>query len=435
MSKKETDRLQWFQQARFGMFIHWGLYSVAAGEWKGQKCGEWMLMSSDIPAEEYEKLAQKFNPEKYDADRWVSTAKAAGMKYLVITAKHHEGFCLFDTKHTDYNIVKASPYGRDPIKPLAQACKKHGVKLCIYYSVKDWHHPQYPREATARTKRHPEGFHSRPNPQADYLKYLDYMQEQLRELLTHYGPVGILWFDWGIMPEGDVYLKRAAKIGEMIGKLQPACLVNNRFGGIKGDYGTPEQRIPGGTQKQAFETCMTLNNSWGYAKHDRNWKDAATVVHNLVDIVQKGGNYLLNVGPTAQGVIPAEAVKIIKRVGRWLKVNGESVYGAGTGSIHTSWLEDIGAVTARTGRLYLHVLKWPADRKLFLYDFKKKRLLKAYLLADSKKKPLKAEVHSCSLTLHLPKSAPDPLDSVVTVEFKAVEKLGKKASSSKVKAN
>jgi alpha-L-fucosidase len=244
------------------------------------------------------------------------------------------------------------------------------------------------------------------------------MQEQLRELLTNYGPVGIIWFDWGIMPEGKAFLKRAARIGAMIRKLQPACLVNNRFDGIKGDYGTPEQRIPGGAQKQAFETCMTLNNSWGYSRNDHNWKDAAAVVRNLVDIVQKGGNYLLNVGPTAAGVIPAQAAKVLKRVGRWLKVNGESVYGAGTSTLHTSWLEDIGAVTARPGRCYLHVFKWPADRKLFLYDFKNKRFRRAFLLADPRKTALKAEVHSRSLTLHLPATAPDTLDSVVAVDWK-----------------
>lgn len=418
MKAKRVDRLAWFRKARFGMFIHWGLFSVPAGEWKGERHGEWMLFSANIPGREYEGLAKRLNPVKFDADKWVSLAKEAGMKYLVITTKHHEGFCMYDTKQTDYNIVKASPYGRDPIKDLARACRKHGITLCLYYSVKDWHHPEYPVEATWRTKQHPDGFHSFPNPKADYLKYLDYMQAQLRELLTNYGRVGIIWFDWGIMPDGAAYMKKAAEIGRMMRRLQPGCLVNNRFGGIKGDYGTPEQTIPGSVQREVFETCMTLNDSWGYSRQDHNWKDPAVVVHNLVDVVQKGGNYLLNVGPTAEGVIPVESVKILKRVGKWLKGNGESIYGAGTSGFHTKWLEDIGAVTARPGRLYLHVFKWPADRKLFFYDFKKKRLLKAFMLADPKKRPLKVDVHSRSLMIHLPWTAPDPLDSVIVMDWR-----------------
>ncbi|MBA4389047.1 MAG: alpha-L-fucosidase [Verrucomicrobia bacterium] len=413
------NKFDWFTKARFGMFVHWGLYAVPAGEWKGRKdYGEWLQFSANIHGEEYEKLAKKFTAAKFDADKWAGLASDAGMKYLVVTTKHHDGFCLFDTRHTDFNIVKASPYGRDPLRDLARACRKNGIMFCVYYSVKDWHHPEYPTSSTWRTKAHPDGFHGFPNPAADYVKYLDYMQAQLRELLTNYGPVGIIWFDWGPIPEGARYMKKAREIERMIHRLQPACLINPRFGGIEGDYGTPEQEIPKGALPKPFEVCMTLNDHWGFNKYDHNWKTAATVVRNLVDVVNKGGNYLLNVGPTEEGVIPAESMKILRQVGKWLKTNGESIYGAVASPIPTRWIEDIKAITVKPGRYYLHVFDWPKDRKLFLHDFTNKRLVTAYLLADRKRKPLAADIYPQSLMLHLPASAPDPIDSVVVVEWK-----------------
>lgn len=416
------DRLAWFREARFGMFMHWGIYSVPAGVWNGRSEGEWMHMTSNIPAETYEKLAGKFNPVKFDADKWVSVIKEAGMKYLVLTTKHHDGFCMFRTRMTKYNIVDATPFGRDPVKALTAACRKQGIVPCLYYSVKDWHHPEYPLEMTWRNKQHPQGFKGHFKPDADYVKYLDYMQEQLRELLTNYGPIGVLWFDWGVMPPIPAYQKKADEIKGMIRKLQPDCLINDRFGGIKGDYGTPEQRIPGSVQSSIFESCITLNNSWSYKKTDNNWKDAATVVHSLVDLVQKGGNYLLNVAPSPAGVIPPAAIKVLKQVGKWLRVNGESVYGAGTSTFHTKFLGDIDAVTERPGRCYLHVFKWPDDLKLFWYDVARNQFVKAYLLADAKRTPLKVDVYPQSLVLHLPSVAPDPLDSVIVLELKGPQR-------------
>ena len=416
------DRLGWFREARFGMFMHWGLYSVPAGEWEGKSAGEWMQMSNNISADTYESLALQFNPVKFDANKWVSVIREAGMKYLVFTAKHHDGFCLFKSKKTDYNIVDATPFGRDPVKALTDACRKQGIVPCLYYSVKDWHHPEYPIEMTWRTKEHPLGFKGHSKPEADYLKYLDFMQAQLRELLTNYGQIGIIWFDWGVMPPLSSYQKKSDEIKKMIRSLQPSCLINDRFGGIKGDYGTPEQRIPGQVQSRIFESCITLNNSWNYNKKDHQWKDAATVVHSLVDIVQKGGNYLLNVGPTPTGIIPKEAIKILKQVGKWLQVNGESVYGAGTSTFHTKFLGDIGAVTEKQGLCYLHIFKWPADRKLFWYDVGKNQFVKAYFLADKKRTPLKVDVNPQSLILHLPLSAPDSLDSVIVLQLKGAKR-------------
>jgi alpha-L-fucosidase len=416
---KASRRLQWFVNARFGMFIHWGLYSVPAGAWGARKdAGEWILMECDIPGRTYEGFARRFHAKKFDAEEWARLAKDAGMKYLVLTTKHHDGFCLFDTKLTDYNVVKATPYGRDPVRAVVRACRRQGLVPCLYYSVKDWHHPEYPLEATWRTKRHPNGYHSFPNPKADYLKYLDYLQGQLRELLTNYGRIGILWFDWGIVPEVPAFRTKIREIARMIRRLQPQCLVNNRFDGIDGDYGTPEQTIPGTRQAQPFETCMTLNSHWGYNRHDQNWKSAATVLRNLVDVVQKGGNYLLNVGPTASGEIPAASRRILRRLGRWLKTNSESIYGAGPSELNTRWLRDVGGVTARPGRLYLHVFAWPKDRRLFLYDWKGKELQGAYLLADSRRTLLRTDVYPRSLMIHLPPHAPDPLDSVVVLKWK-----------------
>ena len=404
-----AERLRWFQQARFGMFIHWGLYSVPAR-------GEWVQFHENIPGAEYEKFAAQFNPVKFDARAWVSVAKAAGMKYLVITAKHHEGFAMYDTKLSPYNIVQASPFGRDPLKELSAECARQGIKFCIYYSVKDWHYPEYPTLYTFRTKQHPDGFHGFPNPQADFMKYLDYMQGQLRELMTNYGPIGTLFFDWyGDAFQNEQERKRGQEIVDMIHSLQPGCLINNRFGGIGADYGTPEQEIPGAAQSSAFEVCMTLNNSWGYNRNDHHWKDPKSVVFNLCDTVSKGGNYLLNVGPTAEGVFPDESVRILRAVGQWLDVNGEAIYGAGAGP-DMRWQEDIKMVTTKPGLMYLHVFDWPKDRKIFYFDFRH-RLKKAYLLADPEHRALVVDVYRRSLMIHVPPQAPDPINSIVVVQY------------------
>jgi alpha-L-fucosidase len=411
------DRLQWFREARFGMFIHWGLYAVPAGEWNGKTdYGEWIQFSANIPGPEYVKLAAKFNPVKFNAREWVTAAKDAGMKYLVITAKHHEGFAMYDSKLTDYDIVDATPYKRDPMKELAAECARQGVRFCFYYSVKDWRHPEYPTLYTRRTKDHPDGFHGFPKADADFMKYLDYMQGQLRELMTNYGPIGTLFFDWyGDAFEDERERKRGQEIVDMIHKLQPDILINNRLAGIGADYGTPEQEIPGGREAKPFEVCMTLNRHWGYNKNDHDWKDARTIVFNLCDIASKGGNYLLNVGPTAEGEFPAESVRILREVGRWLKVNGEAVYGANPGP-SMRWEEDIDMMTTRPGTYYLHVFKWPKDRKLFYFDFRH-RLKKAYLLADASRTALPVDTYRRSLMIHLPKDAPDPINSVVAIEY------------------
>jgi len=418
INEKDDYRLAWFRDARFGMFVHWGIFTVPAGEWNGSTWhGVWIHQTADIPGEEYVKLASEFNPVEFDADELVALADRTGMKYIVITAKNHDGFCMFRSKLTDYNIVDATPYGRDPMKELSDACRERHIRLCFYYSVKDWHHPEYPTLYTRRTRTHPDGFHGFPNPDADYMKYLDYLQGQVRELLTNYGPVGIMWFDWcGCALAEEGHRGKADEIVEMIHELQPDCLINNRFCGIGADYGTPEQQIPGSRQSDVFEVCMTLNDHWAYNKHDDNWKDPKTVVHNLADIASKGGNYLLDVGPTAEGLVPEEALGILGEVGRWVSVNGESIYGTGPADQYLRWDHEIDMVTAKPGRYYLHVFDWPKDGRVFLYDFRK-RFIGAYLLADGSRSQLEADTYRRSLMMYVPEEPPDPIDSVVVVQF------------------
>ncbi len=412
--KINTDRLSWFQKAKFGMFIHWGIYSVPAQ-------GEWYQYSANIPSAEYEKYAGQFNPFKYNAKEWVALAKSAGMKYIVITAKHHDGFCMFKTQLTEYNIVDATPYKHDPMKDLAEACHEAGIILCFYYSVKDWHHPEYPISYTFRSKSRPEGFIGNPklNSDPDFLKYLDYMKGQLQELLTNYGPVGIIWFDYGNWFKTSEEKEKAREIVKTIHELQPNCLINNRLSGFGADYGTPEQVIPGKSQKEGFEVCMTLNNNWGYAKDDHDWKDPKTIIRNLVDIVSKGGNYLLNVGPTEEGVIPAEAANILKRVGQWLQTNGEAVYDAKPGIGMNPWWNELDILTTTNhSKWYLHLFSWPKDQKIFL-DIVPKGFKKAYFLSDKNKTPLNITFYNknTSMMIFLPPKATDELDSVITIEY------------------
>ena len=410
----QSNRMEWFNEARFGMFIHWGVYSVPAGQYGTNKnYAEWIQLQAKIPGAEYAQYAAQFNPTDFDAKAWVRVAKDAGMKYIVITAKHHDGFCMFDSQLTDYNIVKATPWHHDPLKDLSAECKKAGITFCVYYSDPDWHHPEFPAEYSQH------GFHGNPNPNADLEKYVVYMKGQIRELLTGYGPIGIVWFDDGgsFRNTMDVRtncakLLHAQEILDEIHQLQPKTLVNNRLG-IPADYGTPEQKIPGARLTNSFEVCMTLNKHWGYNKNDHNWKDAKVVIQNLADIASKGGNYLLNVGPTSQGVFPPEAVQILGDVGRWMNVNGESIYGTTANPLNAnpSW----GRITQKGSKLYLHVFDWPADGKITLNGAGPK-VKRARLLAD-KKQTLRVEQTSPQeIQITVPAIAPDPLDSVIVLE-------------------
>jgi len=356
-SAKETAaqfeaRTQWWREAKFGMFIHWGIYAVPADstDSQGKKgIGEWYLSNKHMQVKDYEKFAAEFNPVQFDAARWVRTTKEAGMKYIVITSKHHDGFCMFDTKLTDYCITKATPWKHDPMKDLADECRKQGIKLCFYHSIMDWHHPDY-------VPRRP--WDTRPVNGANLDRYLDYMKGELRKLLTQYGPIGILWWDGSWEHTAEELHSR--EVNALVRSLQPSIIINDR-NQLPEDYATPEQNIPpnalpGG---RLWETCMTMNDTWGYAKNDTNWKSAEDLTRKLIDIASKGGNFLLNVGPTAEGVFPDAINKRLDQIGAWMKVNGACIYGTTKGPFRR--LPFDGRCTAKGNTLYLEVFNWAAQ--------------------------------------------------------------------------
>jgi len=401
--EQHDARMKWWREARFGMFIHWGLYAVPAGTWKGKRIpgiGEWIMNRAKIPVDEYAALARKFNPVKFNADEWVSIAKNAGMKYIVITSKHHDGFAMFRSTTSPFNIYDATPFKRDPIAELKAACDRQGIKLGLYYSqAQDWHHPG---GAAA-------GGHWDPKQDGDMDEYIRKIAApQVREILTRYKPA-IIWWDTAI----GMTKKRADMLLPLV-RLRPGIIMNNRLGGgYRGDYSTPEQHIPPTGLNYDWETCMTMNNTWGYKSYDNNWKSVTTLIHNLVDIASKGGNYLLNVGPTAEGVIPKPSVERLAEIGRWMKVNGESIY-ATKASIFSKPLP-WGRVTVRyldgSGIIYAHIFSWPASRELRLPGLTNK-VVSATLLADPKA-TISVKQDERGVTLGLPPKAPDPYDSVI----------------------
>jgi alpha-L-fucosidase len=424
---QRDQRMRWWREARFGMFIHWGLYAVPAGEYNGKRSdriGEWIMEWANIPRADYEKFTTQFNPVKFNAKEWVRIAKDAGMKYIVITSKHHDGFALYDSKVSNYDIVDASPYRRDPIKELAAEAKKQGLIFCFYYSILDWHYTSAYVDAPGKD---PTAGHRttklKPGGKEEYLRY---MKEQLRELVTGYDP-GVLWFDgewqdWWTEEDGK-------ELYQYVRSLKPNIIINNRVGrgreGMKGlsktdqtyagDFGTPEQQIPpNGLPGVDWESCMTMNTTWGFKFYDDKWKSAEVLIRNLIDIASKGGNYLLNVGPTAEGIIPAPSVERLAAVGRWMKVNGESIYGT-TASPYTTQ-PAFGRVTSKPGRLYLHVFNWPADGNLVVPSLGKP-LKGAYFLAGSKRS-LQVSESSNGLIVKVPNQVPDPIATVIVLETK-----------------
>ncbi len=406
---QERDaRMQWWREARFGMFIHWGVYAVPAGTYQDRRIngiGEWIMHNAKIPVETYRSYSRDFTAARYDADEWVRLAKEAGMKYIIITTKHHDGFALFDTRASDWNVVQSSPYGRDLIKPLADACRRHGIRLGFYYSqAQDWVNGG----SAAGGKWDP----AQERSMDDYIDRV--AVPQMRELLSNYGEFpAVLWWDTPI----DMNRERAEKLIALL-KLRPGIIHNNRLGGgFLGDTETPEQYIPStGFRDRDWETCMTINDTWGFKSYDHDWKSTETLVRNLVDIASKGGNYLLNVGPTADGVIPAASVERLKEVGAWMKANGEAIYATTASPFRRlSWGR---CTTCRAGEetiLYLHVFDWPKDGRLTVRGLKND-VVSARLLVNGgsvKWKRIDSEVE-----LELPADAPDRISSTVVLRIK-----------------
>jgi len=394
-------RLNWWRDARFGMFIHWGLYAIPAGFWNGQPIpgiGEWIMYRARIPVAEYEQLAARFNPVQFDAAEWVSLAKRAGQKYIVITAKHHDGFCMFDSAVTDYTIVKATPFKRDPLKELARECQRQGIRFGFYYSqTQDWHHPN----GDGNDWDYDES-------KKDFASYIEeYVKPQVRELMTNYGPIAVVWFD---TPK-RIERHQSEALLKLVHDLQPDCLVNGRLGNGLGDYGEAgDNRYPDQLLDQDWEVPATINDTWGFKSDDHNWKSPEDLVRKLVDVSSKGGVYLLNVGPTAEGVIPRPSVERLEGVGAWLDANGESVYGTRPGPVQgLPWCRS----TRKAGRVYLHVFEWPYGGRLVVPGV---RATSAWMLRDRTRTPLAVSSAPDGVVVAGPATAPDPIDSVVALE-------------------
>jgi alpha-L-fucosidase len=400
-------RMQWWREARFGLFIHWGVYSVPAGRYHGKPVdgiGEWIMYNAQIPCAEYRGFAKEFNPVRYNPDDWVRLARDAGMKYIVITSKHHDGFALFDSKASDWNVVKATPYGKDLLKPLAEACQRHGLKLGFYYSqAQDWNN----RGGIVCGRPHWDRSHD-----GDTDAYIrDVAAVQVRELLTGYGPLGVFWWDTPC----DMTRERADVLLPLL-RLQPGVIHNNRLGIYPGDTDTPEQEIPAtGMPGRDWETCMTMNDTWGFKSDDQNWKSTQTLVRNLVDIASKGGNYLLNVGPTRDGLIPEASVQRLREVGRWMRVNGTAIHGTTASPFkRLPWGRATKKAAAGGATLYLHVFDWPADGRLDVPGLKSP-VKSASLLASGER--LSFGATAGGLTVRVPSAAPDAIASTVVLEL------------------
>lgn len=353
-SGRQHPNIQWFKEAKFGMFIHWGLYSKLGGVWNNKRyygSGEWLMNQAKVPADVYAAQAASFNPVNFNADEWASLAKDAGIRYMVITAKHHEGFAMYDSKVSDFTIVRSTPYKKDPMKALAEATRKRGIQFGFYYSqFLDWHEPN--------------GGGNRWDFDESKKDYQRYYREksipQLKELLTGYGPLGIVWFD---MP-GGLTKQQTQQLVDSLRVLQPASLFSSRVGQGLGDYRDfGDSEVPPAPINEVWESIYTHNDSWGYIEHDMNFKSSHEIIRLLANVASKGGNLMLNIGPDGKGNIPYYSVQFLKATGKWLQQNGESIYGTTYGFIPAQpW----GVTTAKPGKLYLHVLDRPADGELLL---------------------------------------------------------------------
>jgi alpha-L-fucosidase len=420
-SKQNDPKMQWWKEAKFGMFIHWGIYAVPSGKWGDiTNYGEWIMHQAKIPVAEYAQLATKFNPVKFNADEWVKIAKDAGQKYIVITTKHHDGFAMYGSKASTYNIVDATPFKRDIIKELADACRKQGMKLGFYYSqAQDWHH----RGGAVSGGKEWDETHV-----GDMAKYIDSIAvPQVKEILENYGDVAVLWWD---TPTG-MTKEMSQKLADIV-KKYPNLITNNRLGaGMGGDLETPEQFIPAtGFPGRNWEVCMTMNGHWGYNAYDDRWKSTEDLLRKLIDIASKGGNFLLNVGPNQYGIIPEVCQQSLKEIGDWLKINGESIYGTQASAFpFLSW----GRATRKGQTIYLQVFDWPKDGKLIVPLGNK--IKKAFLLADPNSS-LKVTAGKGNSSIQLSTYSPDKIAAVIAIQFdgepivQSIPSTGKKVTVS-----
>ncbi len=410
-------RMAWWREAKFGMFIHWGIYAVPAGNYHEQPIGgigEWIMRNAKIPSAEYRGFAGQFTAANYDPKAWAALAKEAGMRYMVITSKHHDGFSLFPSAVSDWDAVDAAACKRDLIAPLAEAARAEGLKFGLYYSQsQDWMHPG------GAIYGYKEGEVINADHKGSYDEYLKTIAApQVREILTRYQP-DVLWWDTPthMTPE------RAQPLIELL-KLKPGIIHNNRLGGgYKGDTETPEQFIPPtGFPGRDWETCMTMNNTWGFKRDDHDWKSVNVLIGNLVNIASKGGNYLLNIGPDATGKVPEESIQLLKQVGAWMKVNGESIYGttAGPFSCRLPWGRCTVKADGDHSNLYVHVLEWPASGRILLKGLQNE-VVSAQLLAGGA--PVKVEADPHGPVLVLPAQAPDKVCSTIKLRLKGAPKV------------
>lgn len=411
---KQDAKMEWWREARFGMFIHWGLYAKPAGEWKGEKVrgiSEWIMAHAPISVEEYEKIADNFNPEKYDAEAWVKLAKYTGMKYIVITSKHHDGFAMFHSKASKYNIVDATSFGRDPLKELADACEKNGIRLGFYYSqAQDWHEPGGTYFNIEQGKPHWD----KDLVREPLMNYIDEKAvPQVKEILENYNGLDILWWD---TPRGMT--EEAANALQRVVDGYPKLLTNNRlYKPWPGDFSTPEQHVPPTGLDYDWEVCMTMNTSWGYKWYDENWKSSESLIRMLVDIASKGGNLLLNVGPTAEGLIPDSSVVRLKRIGEWMSKNGESIYGTEASPFFKlPWGRCTQKIVDGNTRLYLHVFDWPKSHILKVPGLKS-RVHDIYLLNLAKQK-FAWKYEGDDLIINTPNVTFDPINTVIVVDIR-----------------
>ena len=419
-----NERAKWFVDDRFGMFIHWGIYSGAEGVWKGEvhrhdnNYAEWIQYRNRIDESEYITLLNRFNWDSIDPEKWVLLAKQAGMKYVVITAKHHDGFALWDSKASEYDVSEFTNPKRDIIKELASACKKHGLKLGLYYSHWiDWEH-QYGWDHTKEiTGISPENYD---------LYWQEKVLPQMRELLTNYGPISIIWFDMWIHYSQTVVTKlELMQLKGLIRELQPECLINSRLGlSVEEDSDVDFQTLGDnqlGNQKKNFpwQSPATVAHSWGYNALDTEWKSTTTLLQSLISNVSLNGNFLLNIGPKSDGDVPYEISQRLLEIGNWLKINGESVYGSGASDLQET-MHDWGRITCKKSQngtnLYLHIFNWPFNNQLNITGITS-RPERIYLLGDSLKKPLNFSHSNALTTIHLPANQRNPYVSVVVMEY------------------